>query len=81
MAAWHALGSQDRQRSLGSAHPSGGSNCSSSVYDTPLYVAAQQGRRDVAELLIAKGADVNAKGKNGFATVAVSYVSLVQRNE
>jgi ankyrin repeat protein len=31
---------------------------------TPLYLAAENGRKQVAELLIAKGADVNAK--NGF---------------
>ncbi len=32
---------------------------------TPLHHAAKGGSRDVAELLIAKGADVNARDKDG----------------
>ena len=32
---------------------------------TPLHYAAEYGHKDVAELLIAKGANVNARGKNG----------------
>ena len=32
---------------------------------TPLFWAAQKGHKDVVELLIAKGADVNAKGEYG----------------
>jgi ankyrin repeat protein len=33
--------------------------------DTPLHCAALYGRRDVAALLLANGADVNAKGHEG----------------
>jgi hypothetical protein len=33
---------------------------------TPLHLAAENGRKQVAELLIAKGADVNAKDDNGW---------------
>ena len=32
---------------------------------TPLYLAAEFGRKEIAELLIAKGADVNAGDKRG----------------
>jgi cytohesin len=32
---------------------------------TPLHVAAAFGHKEIAELLIAKGADVNAKSKRG----------------
>ena len=32
---------------------------------TPLHEAAKAGRTEVAELLIAEGANVNAKNKNG----------------
>lgn len=35
---------------------------------TPLHAAAQRGRRDVAELLIARGADVNAVSDDGGHT-------------
>jgi hypothetical protein len=35
---------------------------------TPMHFAAGQGHKDVAELLIAKGADVNAKSKEGYTT-------------
>jgi ankyrin repeat protein len=31
----------------------------------PLHYAAQKGHKEIAELLISKGADVNAKNKNG----------------
>ncbi len=33
--------------------------------DTPLHSAAWSGQKEIAELLIAKGADVNAKDKDG----------------
>ena len=31
--------------------------------ETPLHIAAPQGHKEIAELLITKGADVNAKGR------------------
>jgi ankyrin repeat protein len=34
---------------------------------TPLHLAAHEGRKDVAELLLAKKADVNAQNNNGTA--------------
>jgi ankyrin repeat protein len=37
---------------------------------TPLHAAAQEGHMEVAELLIAKGADVNAKDGIGGKTTA-----------
>ena len=41
-------------------------NAHGGKYDgTPLYEAAAQGYKKVAELLVAKGADVNAKDNNG----------------
>jgi len=36
---------------------------------TPLHSAALKGRKEVAELLIAKGADVNAKDEFGFTAL------------
>ena len=33
---------------------------------TPLHIAAEEGHKEIAELLIAKGADVNAKDSVGF---------------
>jgi ankyrin repeat protein/beta-lactamase regulating signal transducer with metallopeptidase domain len=33
---------------------------------TPLYLASQEGRKDVVELLIDNGADINAKNNNGI---------------
>lgn len=33
---------------------------------TPLHLAAEEGRKDVAELLIAKGADMNARDAEGW---------------
>jgi ankyrin repeat protein len=33
---------------------------------TPLRIAAQFGHKDVAELLLAKGADVNTKDEDGY---------------
>ena len=39
---------------------------------TPLAVAAHRGHKEVAELLIAKGADVNAKDNNGGTPLDVA---------
>ena len=34
-------------------------------FGTPLHLAADNGHKEIVELLIAKGADVNAKNKGG----------------
>jgi ankyrin repeat protein len=39
---------------------------------TPLHQAAARGHKEVVELLIAKGADVNAKAENGVAPLHVA---------
>ena len=36
---------------------------------TPLHNAAHNGHKEIAELLIAKGANVNAKMDNGFTSL------------
>jgi ankyrin repeat protein len=43
--------------------------------DTPLHVAAQQGHKDVAELLLAKKAEVNARDKHGDTPLHVASAS------
>jgi ankyrin repeat protein/beta-lactamase regulating signal transducer with metallopeptidase domain len=49
---------------------------------TPLHVAALMGRKSVAELLLAKGSDVNAKNNNGETPLHVAamegYKDLVE---
>ena len=42
--------------------------------NTPLHDAAQWGRKETAALLIAKGADVNAKTKSGFTPLDATSV-------
>ena len=39
---------------------------------TPLHAAASRGLKDIAELVIAKGADVNARAKNGATPVMLA---------
>ena len=39
---------------------------------TPLHVAAEAGHKAVAELLIAKGADVNATDKSGATPLQIA---------
>jgi len=42
---------------------------------TPLHWAAMQGRKDMAELLIANRADINAKNKYGATPLHVAVLS------
>jgi ankyrin repeat protein len=46
---------------------------------TPLHSAAEKGHKDVAELLIAKGADVNAEGMHG--DTPLQYAARYDRKE
>ncbi len=39
---------------------------------TPLHLAVRAGYRDIVELLIAKGADVNAKNKAGRTALRIA---------
>ncbi|MEH1771269.1 MAG: ankyrin repeat domain-containing protein, partial [Nostoc sp.] len=41
--------------------------------ETPLHLAVSQGNKQVVELLIAKGADVNAKNKDGNTPLHLAY--------
>ena len=40
---------------------------------TPLHNAAIRGHKEIAELLITKGADVNAKGKVGITPLDLAH--------
>ena len=44
---------------------------------TPLYAAAIDGHREIAELLIAKGADVNAKDSIGMTALDWALADIV----
>ena len=50
---------------------------------TPLHRAAYSGQKEVAKLLIAKGADVNAKDDEGETPLlrAISFASFTTRNQ
>ena len=41
---------------------------------TPLCLSVHRGRRDIVELLIAKGADVNAKNKWGLSALDIAVI-------
>lgn len=40
---------------------------------TALYVASEQGRREIAKLLLQRGADVNITGINGRTTLYIAF--------
>lgn len=46
---------------------------------TPLHIAAMQGKKEIAELIIKKGADVNIKDKNGITPLM--YASVPGNNQ
>ena len=77
--SWHnqALGQAQAKESIDAAsrygiieaikrHLAAGTdvNAKTDVGTTPLFYAAADGQKEIAELLIAKGADVNAKSSN-----------------
>jgi ankyrin repeat protein len=44
-------------------------------YPTPLHLAAEKGHKDIVELLLAKGADVNARNFTGKTPLQVAAVN------
>ena len=54
-------------------------NAKNELGETPLHFAALEGRKEIAELLITKGADVNSRTRDGLTPLdrAIKY----QRNE
>jgi ankyrin repeat protein len=62
-------------------------NAKDSDGKTPLYRAAEHGTRDLAEVLIAKGADVSTRGPFGLTPLQVakwrrhtSFVALLKQH-
>ena len=47
----------------------------------PLHLAAYEGHKQIAELLISKGADVNAKDKSGWTPLALATIYSVGHKE
>jgi hypothetical protein len=58
-------GDLEKVKSLVKEHPDLVSSQDELYGQTPLHIAAFNGHKDVAEFLLANGADVNAKAKNG----------------
>jgi hypothetical protein len=54
--AWRYMAAADELLKIADASASG---------TTPLHLAAQEGHKDVVELLLAKGADINAEDNHG----------------
>ena len=54
-------------------------NAKSEVGSTPLHSALYEGRKEIAELLIAKGANVNEKGGLGSTPMSVAAYIMVTR--
>jgi len=47
---------------------------------TPLHMAAYNGYRDVAELLVADGADVNARDNHNWTPLPMTAANWPRRN-
>ena len=50
-------------------------NANDYIIEPPLHLAADNGHKEMVELLIANGADVNAKNKNGNTPLDSSSLS------
>ena len=55
-------------------------NARDSIGETPLYLAARSGRKEIVELLIAKGADVNEKD-DFYGTTPLHWAAVYGHKE